>query len=119
MEDNKIDMMSMALAKLQALKTNIPKGLGVSAKYADEYNSAIDYLLNMQNDELLIKEKIDQSEIYNPITGITNEKTYYGERSIRRDFLMSKIDTVLGYFTLKLQPTQIKNKIGFSVEQSE
>jgi len=109
----------MALAKLQSLKANLPKGLEVSARYADEYNLAIDYLISIQEDELLVQEKIDQADIYNPVTGMNDEKTFYGERSVRRDLLLSKIDTILGYFTLKLQPRDIKNKIGFDVKDND
>jgi hypothetical protein len=108
------------LARLTALKNNLPKHL-VLRKYADEFNSVLAELEKNSN-ENLNEFKILTSEIQPRVTSfnmISSSKTYSSETYCDREFLLMKIDGVLGYFTLLLQPIEIKNQMGFSVEENE
>ena len=108
------------LARLTALKNNLPKHL-VPRKYADEFNSILVELEN-NSGENLGEFKIPASEIQPRVTSfsmMSDRKTYSSESYCDKDFLLMKVDGVLGYFTLLLQPTEIKNQMGFSVKENE
>lgn len=108
------------LARLTALKNNLPKNL-VERKYADEFNSVLTEL-EKNSGENLNEFKISASEIKPRVTSfnmLSGNRTYSAESYCDREFLLMKIDGVLGYFTLLLQPDEIKNQIGFSVEENE
>jgi hypothetical protein len=108
------------LARLTALKNNLPKHL-VSRKYADEFNSILAELEKSSGEDLN-EFKIPASEIQPRVTSfnmISGQKTYSFDSYCEREFLLMKIDGVLGYFTLLLQPTEIKNQMGFLVEENE
>jgi hypothetical protein len=106
------------LSRLTALKGNLPKST-VDRKYADEFNSIITELETISS-ETLTDFKISASEIRPRIVSsnyITGEKSYSPESYCDRNFLLMKIDGVLGYFTLLLQPVEIKDQMGFNVER--
>lgn len=108
------------LARLTALKNNLPK-YSVPRKYADEFNSILAEL-EKNSGENLNEFKIPASEIHPRVTSfnaMSGRKTYSSESYCDREFLLMKIDGVLGYFTLILQPTEVKNQMGFSVEENE
>ena len=105
------------LARLTALKNNLPKN-PVHRKYADEFNSILVGLEKISTEDLN-EFKIPDHEIkpqlmsWNYLTG--GNKKYSSESYCQRDFLLMKIDGVLGYFTLILQPTETKEKLGFNI----
>ncbi len=106
-----------SLARLTALKANIPQH-NVGKKYADEFNSVVNILEEFSGDNL-VEFKFPESEIkpivvsFNMISG---SKSYSAESFCDREYLLMKLDGVLGYFTLSLQPNEIKEQIGFHVE---
>ncbi len=108
------------LARLTALKANLPKNL-VAKKYADEFNSIL-LELERCSEEGLNEFKIAEAEIKPRLLSSnynTGRATYSSELYCDRDFLLMKIDGVLGYFTLLLQPNEIINQMGFHVESND
>jgi len=109
------------LARLTALKQNLPRYHLIERKYADEFNSLLIELEDVSN-EKLNEFRIPLSEIKPKVTSFnlkSGQRTYSSDSYCDREFLLMKIDGVLGYFTLLLQPTEIKNQIGFRVEENE
>ena len=109
------------LSRLTSIKNNVPqKGWGVPEKYVVEFNSII-YELEQNTDEDLKEFKVPESEVRPHLTtiGPGNRRTYTSESYCDREFLLMKADGVLGFFTLLLQPTEIKNHIGFKVGENE
>lgn len=107
------------LARLTALKNNLPKDL-VEKKYADEFNTILTELEKSFN-ENLSEFMIPASEVQPRVTSwnmLSHNTTYSHESYCDREFLLMKIDGVLGYFTLLIQPEEIKSQIGFSVEEN-
>ena len=43
---------------------------------------------------------------------------YSPETYCKKEYLLMKIDSVLGYFTIILQPNEIKEQMGFHVEKN-
>lgn len=108
------------LARLTALKNNLPKW-PIPKKYGDEFNLILDELGRISG-ENLGEFKLPASEIKPRVTSsnyLTGQVTYSSESFCDKDFLLMKIDGVLGYFTLSLQPTKTVNQIGFHVETNE
>ena len=108
------------LARLTALKNNLPKH-SVERKYADEFNSILTEL-GMISGESLDEFKIPASEIQPRVMSfnmMSGNKTYSSTSYCDKEFLLMKVDGVLGYFTLLLQPTEIKNQMGFRVKENE
>ena len=108
------------LARLTALKNNLPKN-SVERKYADEFNSIL-VELKQNSGEELDEFKISASEIQPKVMSfnrISGQKTYSSKSYCDREFLLMKIDGILGYFTLLLQPDEIKNQMGFHIEENE
>jgi len=103
------------LARLTALKNNLPSGRSTPVKYVSEFNSIITEI------EKSTEEKLDEFKI--PFSEIRpqqiSSRIFTDESFCDREFLLMKIDGVLGYFTLLLQPADIKNRMGFSVEEKE
>lgn len=102
------------LSRLTALKANLPES-SVSRKYADEFNSILSKL-EEDSSEDLNDFKIPSSEIRPRQLSRT---LFSSESYCDREFLLMKIDGVLGYFTLVLQPTQVKDQMGFKVEEND
>ena len=96
------------LSRLTALKESMPPNR-VRAAFALEHNSIVHDLEKISN-ESLTEFKIPNSEMYN----LSGFKDAY----CNRDFLLMKVIGLLGYFTLKLQPEEMKNKTGFSIEEN-
>jgi len=108
------------LAQLTALKNNIPKDL-VPRKYADEFNTIISELAQISADNL-DDFLVPPSEIKPRVTSfsyVTGQKDYSTESYCQREYLLMKIDGVLGYFTLLLQPAEVKDQMGFRVGKNE
>jgi len=109
------------LARLMALKNNLPKN-PVPDKYANEFNEIVLGLERVSNGKL-DEFKIPSSEIkpimvsFNYLTG--GEREYSSEKYCQREYLLMKIDGISGYFTLLLEPTEIKSKLGFDVEENK
>jgi len=108
-------------ARLSALKGNIPeRGWGVPEKYVSEFNSILEELQNNSGEDL-DDFKIPDNEVRPRVTSVNmgGKKTYSSERFCDKEFISMKIDGVLSYFTLLLQPKEIQNKMGFSVEERD
>lgn len=110
-----------SLSRLTALKNNLPqKGWGVSGKYVEEFNSILEDLEKVSSKNL--KEfNIPDNEVRPRMTSVdgAGHKIYTSESYCDKEYASMKIDGVLGYFTLLLQPTEIKNKLGFYVEKKD
>lgn len=110
------------LSRLTALKNNIPQsGFGIPQKYVIEFNSILSELEAI-SDESLDVFTVPESEVQRRVSGgnyLTGEVDYTSERYCDRDFILMKIDGILGYFTLLLQPAEIKNQMGFRVEEND
>ena|SRR3989338_7062254 len=108
------------LSRLTALKENIPKddSFGVLKKYVDEFNLVLGELEKITGDDL--KEfEIPGHEVKVRLSGSLGDKDFYtDDKYCDREFLLMKIDGILGYFTLLLQPSEGKNKIGFEVVEN-
>lgn len=98
------------LARLTALKNNLPKALSTEERYIREYHVVLDGLAKGTGEDLS-DFQVPASDVY------TDPET--GERFYNRPFLMIKLDGVLGYFTFLLQPNEIKNELGFKVERTD
>jgi len=101
-------------ATLVALKNNLPKNDNIQEKYVRIFNSEIERLTNLGFNDL--KEfKVPESEIkplllgWNYITG--GDKKYSQERYVDREFLLIKVDSVLGFFSVHSS----KEEIGFKI----
>ena len=108
------------LARLTAIKNNLPPS-SVPSKYSDEFNSILEKL-EENTDENLTEFKIPRSEVQPRVVSfnmLSGNKSYSSENYCDREFLLMKIDGVLGYFTLLLQPSDVKNTIGFHVENND
>jgi hypothetical protein len=108
------------LARLTALKNNLPKHW-VERKYADEFNSVLLELERISK-ENLNEFKIPASEIQPRVISfnmLSGRRTYSSENYCDRNFLLMKINGTLNFFTILLQPTEIKNQMGFSIEQND
>ncbi len=105
------------LARLTGLKSNIPTGW-VLAKYAIEFNSIVENLEKITEEDLS-EFKIPPNEV-KPRVSVASSfgNQYTSESYCDRDFIKMKLDSILSYFTILLQPTEIKNKIGFTVEDN-
>ena len=109
------------LSRLSALKANIPqRGWGVSKKYVDEFNLILEELRKI-TDEELNEFKVPDNEVRPRMTSVSygGHKTYTDEHFCDREFILMKIDGILGYFTLLLEPIEVKNKLGFDVENND
>ncbi len=94
------------LSRLTSLKTNLPSSISTDEKYVNEFHSVLGGL------EKIVGEQL--KEFYMPNSEM---KSYQNETYCDREFLLMKIDGVLGYFTLSLQPEEIKDELGFKVEE--
>ncbi len=95
------------LSRLTSLKNNLPKSLSTEEKYVREYHDILGGL-EKNSGENLSEFKVPDSDAYRDSDS--------GERFYDRHFLSMKIDAVLGYFTILLQPVEIKNELGFRVQ---
>jgi len=110
------------LARLTALKANLPqKGRGVPEKYVDEFNSILKGLEEVSGEDLN-EFMVPANEINPCVTSInmmSGRKTYSSESYCDREFISMKVDSVLGYFTLLLEPAEKQNNLGFRVEEND
>lgn len=105
------------LARLTALKGNIPDKHEVPQKYADEFNSILIGLEKISG-ETLGDFVIPDNEITPRIRIMGIGRTIYSDdKYCDKEYLLMKIDGVLGFFTLALQPDDAKEKFGFRVEE--
>ena len=77
------------------------KSFHVYEKYIQEYHTAIEGLEKQGFD--LKQFKITESETKPKLTShnvMTGESTYSDDRHVERTFLITKLDALLGYFTL-------------------
>lgn len=113
--------LAKSLARLTALKNNIPESSWVLQKYADEFNSILKSLVRISGENL--------DEFIIPATEIRPRATswspsggtkYSSERYCDKEFILMKIDGVLMYFTLILQetkPIEPEEMLGFKLKK--
>lgn len=105
------------LARLTALKNNIPNNHWTDEKYANEFNSIVIDLEKISSQKLG-EFKVPENEIVHKVTSWgRGSETYSSQKYCDREYILMKIDGILGYFTLSLQPEETKNKFGFTVEE--
>jgi len=102
-----------ALARLTALKSNLPTPIHVQGKYVNEFHEILG-LLERSSRSDLGRFRVPASEVerqvasWNTLIGTT---TYTEEGRCERSFLMTKFDAVLSLFELK--STGQESRIGF------
>jgi len=109
------------LARLTAVKKNIPTTHLVEKKYVEEFHDILSGLEKISGEDLQ-EFRVPNQEINPRVTSISygGGKTYSSESYCQREFLLMKIDGVLGYFTYLLQPSDDKGpELGFRVEERE
>jgi predicted transcriptional regulator len=94
----------LALATLTALQQTLtadfPQNQYIGKKYADQFNAALDSLARLGFD--VSEMRLSPSEVAARVSTanyMTNEKRY-SEPSVERNYLLMKVNTVLGYFSL-------------------
>jgi hypothetical protein len=107
-----VDILRRAYSRLLALKQNLPKSSSVEEKYVREYHAIID---SLEKEGFELTEfKISVSEVRNRVTSynyLSGEKMYSDKRYVEKSFFASKLDALLGYFTLTIDDK--KPSIGF------
>jgi hypothetical protein len=97
------------LARLTALKSNLPAGSIISEQFVSAFHAALDVLEQSAGADLN-RFRIPESALHkimtnkSPLTGTTN---YSRERQCDRSLLMVRIETVLGFFRLQKPDTEI------------
>ena len=110
--------LAKALARLTALKSQVSRN-HISKKYADEYNSIIE-ILEKTSGEVLTEFKIPSQEIKPiPVSYSKMGTDYSAESYCDKEYFLMKLDGVLGYFTLLLQPVEVKKQMGFTVANND
>jgi hypothetical protein len=102
-----------ALARLTALKSNLPNPLGVQEKYVNEFHQILD-LLELNSGSDLSRFRVPTSELRPQVASLNRlagRTTYTHDRRCDRNFLTMKIDGVLRLF--ELQTAGQKSRIGF------
>jgi hypothetical protein len=99
--------LAKALARLTGLKNNLPQGW-TEIKYSTDFNEVIHKLEELVGEDLSdFKYPSHMSHVIPGHRGIYCDK----------NFLLVKIDGVLGYFNLILQPVEDAREIGFRVSE--
>lgn len=102
--------------RLEALRKNLPKHDMIEGKYANEYNNLVDEL-EKESDGSLAEFKVPVSEIKPMLTSISDQgEEYSRENFCSKSVLLSKIDALLPYFSIKhFQHEKVeKPNIGFN-----
>ena len=117
MKNNNI---AKCLALLTALKNNMPEGRHneVESKYVQQYHESVN-LLEKETGQDLSDFKISLSIVKPQITiASSHGNSYTSDSYCPRAYLLTKIDGLLGYFTLILSPDKEKSKIGFNIKNN-
>lgn len=124
MEQNTQDTIIRAYSRLVALKNNLPKsGWGIDEKFIHEYHDILTVLEKTTRVQLY-EFRIPDNELRREMTSYTpaddlfggkEETTYTNELYCGRDYVLCKLDAVLGYFQI-LNSGQ-KNSIGFQYSE--
>ncbi|MGA2481568.1 MAG: hypothetical protein ABSF92_00440 [Candidatus Acidiferrales bacterium] len=103
-------ILAEAFARLNAVRGNLPDSLVIHEKYVNEFHDILD-LLTKETGTDLSRFRVPASELKRTPTSFTPGRgTRYSEaKYCDRQFLLIKIDSVLGFF--KLQTA--KSEIGF------
>jgi len=108
-----------SLALLTGLRDNLPEGRHGEVKkvFVDQYTEAIK-ILERSTSADLSEFKIDYGLLKPQVTSISmSGKNYTEDAYLSRDYLKMKIEAVLAYYTLSLQPEEIKNRLGFRIDE--
>lgn len=113
---NQDDQILRAVGLLSGIKENMPKNQSVTQRWADEYHSALSKIEEALGIKLL-EFKVEDSAIKRRVTssnGLTGEVNYSKEYYCDSRVLMQKLDSLLKYLDLLLQPPPPpEKKIGF------
>jgi len=102
--------------RLKGLRDNLPKGYETNEKYTNEYNSLVDALSTSSGSDLS-EYKVPQSEIKPSVTGVIGGVTQYSnDRWTERTLLLTKLDAILSYFSIKYS-SDSKHRIGFELPE--
>lgn len=100
--------------RLESLKKNLPQDGRTHERYIREYHLIVQELENIAKLDLS-EFKVAEGEI-GPLLAsysyLSGEKHYTKERFCDREFLLAKLDALLGYFQIKYF-TEHKRTIGF------
>lgn len=119
----KEDKLQKVFAQLSALKANLPEGHHANEKYVSTYNSLVNDL-SVGLGESLEEFSVPGNEIKQRVTSsnyLTKEVNYSKDKWCERSVLLMKLDSLLGYFTLKLQSTSQTpgNTLGFKATENK
>ena len=97
----KDDVLRRSFARLSALKGNLPTGSLVRADYVDEYHHVLEQLERegVEIAEFRISEDKVQVKMSSGNYGLGKAR-YSEQRYVQRGLFLSKLDGLLGYFTL-------------------
>lgn len=102
-----------AMARLTALKTNLPNPMHVQEKYVNEFHEILGLLEDASGDDLS-NFRVPAIEVHPQISSwrpMSGTVTYTQDKRCDRSFLMMKIDAVLSLF--QLQASGQTSRIGF------
>jgi len=102
---------NQAYSRLGSLKTNLPEGFYADQTYVEEFHSIL-AILQKESGHDLTPLRVPGSEIQQEVSGgnyMTGEVNYTGRMVCHRNYLMMRIDGVLGFFTL----SSSKATVGF------
>lgn len=117
------DKLKRIFAQLSAIKVNLPEGYDINEKYIDTYNKLVDELASGM-DESLNEFLVPNNELRHRITSgnyLTGETNYSEDRWCERGMFLMKLDSLMGYFTLTLQPVPQtpEHQLGFRVRHNK
>ncbi len=106
-------ILAEAFARLNAMRTHLPDSPSVHERYVHEFHDILD-LLEKETAADLSRLRVPVSELKRRITSVAPIRgaTYSEARYCAREFLMIKIESVVGFF--KLQTADSKPEIGFA-----
>lgn len=99
-------------SRLTSLKENLPSS--VEEKYVRDYHSIVDELEKITSSNLS-EFRLPEGEVRSRITSgnyLTGEKKYSKNRYCDKNFLLAKLDALLGYFQFRYL-SEKKEEIGF------
>ncbi len=106
------DVLRRAYATLLSLKKNLPDHVYIHEKYVHEFHRI---LRSLEEQDFSLEEfRIPAAEVRKRLASInamTGEETYSDDNSVERPIFMTKLDALLGYFSIVVDDR--KPTIGF------
>ena len=112
MGKNSQDELARIYATLSALRKNIDKMPYVEEIYVHEFHNVLDRLkdIGIDVDEFYIPDFEIQPHLTS-INTLSGTRTYTDEKYVKKAYILTKLDAVIGYFEIIMSPEQ--KKIGF------